>query len=107
MVQLYLSAPTQTIDKPEQELKAFAKTGLLAPGQSQFIVFTLKAGDLASFYTDKSAWVADAGEYKVKIGSSSRAIAKTVSFKLAKDIVTEKTHKSLTPQVAIDEMINK
>ena len=107
VVQLYLSAPTQTIDKPEQELKAFAKTGLLAPGQSQFIVFTLKAGDLASFYTDKSAWVADAGEYKVKIGSSSRAIAKTVSFKLAKDIVTEKTHKSLTPQVAIDEMINK
>jgi len=107
VVQLYLSAPNASIDKPEQELKAFAKTGLLAPGQSQFIVLTLKASDLASFHTDKSAWVADAGEYKVHVGSSSREIAKTVSFKLAKDIVTEKTHSSLTPQVAIDEVINK
>jgi len=107
VVQLYLSAPTPTIDKPAQELKAFAKTGLLAPGKSQVVIFKLHAGDLASFYTDKSAWVADAGEYKVNIGTSSRDIAKTVSFKLAKPIITEKTQKALTPEVAIDEMINK
>ncbi|BAU52092.1 glycoside hydrolase family 3 C-terminal domain-containing protein [Mucilaginibacter gotjawali] len=107
VVQLYLTAPNQTLDKPAQELKAFAKTGLLAPGQSQVVTLTLHAGDLASFYTDKSAWVADAGEYKVQIGTSSREIAKSVSFNLAKEIVTEKTHKSLTPQVAIDEVINK
>jgi len=107
VVQLYLSAPTPDIDKPEQELKAFAKTGLLAPGQSQFIIFTLRASDLASFHTDKSEWVADAGEYKVNVGTSSRNIAKTVSFKLANAIVTEKTHNSLTPQVAIDELKNK
>ena len=107
VVQLYLSAPNLHIDKPEQELKAFAKTGLLAPGQSQFLVFTLHPGDLASFYTDKAEWIADAGEYKVKIGTSSRDIAKTVSFNLAMPIVTEKVHTSLTPQVAINEVINK
>jgi beta-glucosidase len=107
VVQLYLSAPTQTLDKPEQELKAFAKTGLIAVGQSQVITMTLHPGDLASFYTDKSAWVADAGEYKIRIGTSSRDIAKTVSFKLAADIVTEKAHKSLNPEVVIDEVINK
>jgi len=107
VVQLYLSAPAQNIDKPEQELKGFVKTGLLAPGQSQFLIFTLHARDLASFYTDKSAWIADAGEYKVNVGTSSRDIAKTVSFTLAKDIVTEKTNTSLTPQVAIDELKNK
>jgi beta-glucosidase len=107
VVQLYLSAPNKTIDKPEQELKAFAKTGLLAPGQSQFMVFTLKASDLASFYTDKSAWVADAGDYKVKVGSSSRAISGTASFTLPKAIVTENTHTSLTPEQPIDQIINK
>jgi beta-glucosidase len=107
VVQLYLSAPAQNIDKPESELKGFAKTGLLAPGQSQFIVFTLHPSDLASFYTDKSAWIADAGEYKVKVGSSSRDIAGTASFNLAKDVVTEKTHVALTPEVAIDELKNK
>jgi beta-glucosidase len=107
VVQLYLSAPAQNIDKPEDELKAFAKTGLLAPGQSQFLVFTLHPADLASFYTDKSEWIADAGEYKVKIGSSSRNIEKTVSFTLAKDLVTEKTHNALTPIQPINELKNK
>jgi beta-glucosidase len=107
VVQLYLSAPHQTLDKPAQELKAFAKTNLLPPGQSQVITFTLKTADLASYYTDKSAWVADAGEYKVKVGTSSREIAKTLSFTLAGDVVTEKTHNALAPQVAIDELIPK
>jgi beta-glucosidase len=107
VIQLYLSAPNNNIDKPESELKAFAKTGLLAPGQSQFMVFTLHASDLASFYTDKSEWIADAGEYKVKIGSSSRQIEETAKFNLTKAIVTEKTHKALTPQVAITELKNK
>jgi beta-glucosidase len=107
VVQLYLSAPTPTLDKPEQELKAFAKTRLLAPGQSQAIAFTLHTADLASYYTDKNAWVADAGEYKVHIGTSSRDIVKTETFKLAKEIVVEKTHDAMKPQVPIDEMINK
>ncbi|MDP9081225.1 MAG: glycoside hydrolase family 3 C-terminal domain-containing protein [Bacteroidota bacterium] len=107
VVQLYVSAPHKNIDKPEQELKAFAKTNLLAPGQAQFLVFTLHAGDLASFYTSRSAWVADAGEYKVKIGVSSRDIEKTVSFKLAKEIVTEKTISALKPIKAINEWHKK
>ncbi len=104
VVQVYVSAPTLSMDKPTQELKAYAKTGLLAPGQSQFLVFTLKASDLASFNTDKSAWIADAGEYKVNVGTSSRDIDKTVTFKLASDIVVEKTNTSLTPEAAFDEM---
>jgi beta-glucosidase len=107
VVQVYVSAPAQNIDKPAQELRAFAKTGLLAPGQSQFLVFTLRAKDLTSFYTDKSEWIADAGEYKVNVGSSSRDIAKTVSFNLAAPIVTEKTHNAMAPQVDIDELKNK
>ncbi|MES2110127.1 MAG: glycoside hydrolase family 3 C-terminal domain-containing protein [Bacteroidota bacterium] len=107
VVQLYVSAPAQKENKPEQELKAFAKTHVLAPGQSQFLVFTLRAGDLASFYTDKSAWIADAGEYKVHVGTSSRNIEKTVSFNLLKDIITEKTSTALTPQVTIDEWKGK
>jgi len=107
VVQLYLTAPNNTIDKPEKELKGFAKTNLLAPGQSQFMVFTLRAADLASFNPDKEEWIADAGEYKAKIGTSSRQIEKTVSFNLAKSIVTERVHKALTPEVAITELKNR
>jgi beta-glucosidase len=104
VVQLYLAAPRKDLDKPEDELKAFAKTRLLAPGESQTLSFVIKAADLASFYTNRQAWIADAGEYEVKVGSSSRAIEDTASFKLAKDITVEKVNKALAPQQAINEL---
>jgi beta-glucosidase len=90
VVQLYISAPAVTIDKPAQELKAFAKTTLLAPGASQIISFTVRAADLASFYSDRSAWVAEAGTYLLKAGVSSRNIKQTATVHVAAEIVTEK-----------------
>lgn len=107
VAQLYLSAPAASIDKPESELKAFAKTGLLAPGESQTLTFTLHPSDLASFYTDKQAWIADAGTYTVKVGGSSKDIAQSASFNLSKEILAEKVHPALEPQVNIDELKNK
>jgi beta-glucosidase len=104
VVQLYINAPKHDLDKPEQELKAFAKTHLLAAGESQTLSFTIKAADLASFYTNREAWIADEGKYEVRIGSSSRAIEEKAPFKLAKDITVEKVNKALTPQVTINEM---
>jgi beta-glucosidase len=104
VVQLYLSAPVKDIDKPVQELKGFAKTELLKPGESQTITFTLNTKDLASFNTAQTAWVADAGNYTVKIGASCEDIKLSKSFKLAKDIVVEKVNKALIPQVPINEL---
>lgn len=104
VVQLYLSAPQKELDKPSEELKAFAKTGLLKPGASQTLTFTLHAKDLASFYTDQSAWIAEAGNYTVKIAASSDNIKTTKDFTLAKDIVVEKVNKVLVPQVNIHEL---
>jgi beta-glucosidase len=104
VVQLYLSAPAAKMDKPVKELKAFAKTGLLQPGQSQKLAFILDSRDLASFDTNTSSWTAEAGRYAVGIGASSMDIRQTASFSLLKDIVVEKVHKVLTPQVPINEM---
>jgi beta-glucosidase len=106
VVQLYLSAPTKSMDKPAEELKGFAKTRLLNPGESQTITFILYPKDLASFNTSQSAWIADAGNYKVKIGSFSEEIKLTKSFMLTKELIVEKVNKTVTPQIQINELKN-
>ena len=39
VVQLYISAPSEKMEKPEKELKGFAKTKLLAPGETETVTF--------------------------------------------------------------------
>lgn len=103
-VQLYISAPAKTLDKPSEELKGFAKTKLLQPGESETINFDINADDLASFDTNRESWVAEPGSYSVKIGASSTNIKQTAGFELAKEMVVEKDHKVLVPQVQINEL---
>lgn len=104
VIQLYLSAPATRIDKPESELKGFAKTRLLQPGESQVISFTLDAMSLASFDTKTSAWVADAGKYTVKAGTSSQNIGQTATFDLGKYLTVKKESIALAPQTEINEI---
>ncbi|MCI1647527.1 MAG: fibronectin type III-like domain-contianing protein, partial [Bacteroides sp.] len=104
VVQLYLSAPQNTIEKPVQELKGFAKTRLLKPNESQTLTFTLNGRALASYWSGISSWVADAGKYEVKVGSSSRNIRATASFNLDKSTVIEKDHYALQPDRHVKEI---
>jgi beta-glucosidase len=103
IVELYISAPAQKMDKPESELRAFAKTKLLQPGKSETLTFIIQASDLASFDSKDSCWTAEAGKYVVKIGSSSLNIKQSATFTLPEDKAVEKTSKALAPQTAIKE----
>jgi len=105
VVQVYLSAPATTMDKPAEELRAFAKTKLLQPGQRQTLSFVLNAADLASFDTSSASWIAEAGDYTVKVTSSSedRVTGQTAHFKLPQTIMVEKVHTVLVPQQTIRE----
>ena len=97
VVQVYLSAPAGKLDKPAEELAAFGKTKLLEPGETQTLSFVISEIDLASFDTDASAWVADAGSYTVKVGASSKDTKQTITFELGKELVVKQVHKALTP----------
>jgi beta-glucosidase len=104
VAELYLSSPAVSVDKPVAELKAFGKTALLKPGEKQTLTFKLLPKDLASFVTVSSEWIADAGNYTVSLGASSLNIKQKASFNLGKQIVVEKVHKVLIPQVQITEL---
>ena len=104
VVQLYVSAPKQGLSKPALELKAFAKTRLLKPGESQTISFTLSPKDLASFDPASSSWIADPGAYTIKVGASSSQIKSSASVNVAKQIVVQKSQKLLAPTVSLREL---
>jgi beta-glucosidase len=101
IVQAYVSAPGKRMKKPAIELKAFAKTRLLKPGDSETLRFVLKVENLVSFDADRSAWVAEQGEYTLRIGASSSDIKGTAAFVLPGDLVVENVRKALVPQQEI------
>ena len=84
VVQVYYSAPVGKITKPARELCAFAKTKLLAPGESEALLMSFNINDMASYDDmgdiEKSAYVMEKGEYKIFVGTSVRD-AKELEYK--------------------------
>lgn len=71
VVQVYVSAPAGRLDKPYQDLVAFAKTDLLEPGASQELTISFSLRDCASYDAQKESYVLEAGSYVVRVGDSS------------------------------------
>ena len=69
VVQLYVSAPQNDMKKPESELKAFAKTKTLRPGEQENISMVIDNYSLASYDTNQKNWVTAKGDYLLKISS--------------------------------------
>ena len=102
VVQLYVSAPkNDKLPKPAKELKAFVKTKELKPGESQKIELNVTIYGLASFDESESAWITDAGEYKLLIGASSEDIRQTLTLTVS-DRVIEKVNDVMKPEHTIN-----
>ncbi|WP_244825935.1 glycoside hydrolase family 3 N-terminal domain-containing protein [Carboxylicivirga linearis] len=97
VVQVYLHAPSEKMEKPEATLIDFGKTGLLQPGESQTLSFEIEAKDLASFDTATSSWVAEDGDYQLLVGSSSLDIKGAKDFSLPEFTVVEKVSEAMKP----------
>ena len=100
VAQVYVQAPKGALEKPVHELKAFAKTRELQPGESQTLTMQIQKRHLASFDEANSQWLADAGQYTFLIGSSSRDIKATATAKLTE--YTEKVNNVMAPQQALN-----
>lgn len=72
VIQLYVSAPGGDLEKPYQELKAFSKTKVLAPGDKELVKCSFPVTALASYSEKLAAWIVEKGEYLIRVGNSSR-----------------------------------
>ncbi|SDG02341.1 glycoside hydrolase family 3 protein [Marvinbryantia formatexigens] len=89
VVQVYYSAPEGTLEKPYQELAAFAKTGLLAPGESEKLEIAFAVRDMASYCEKCASWVLEKGDYILRIGSSSADTQAAAVLTLKETVKTE------------------
>ena len=100
VAQVYVSAPKGRMEKPVKELKAFAKTGELKPGEQQTLTMQIPVRMLASFDEAGSMWITEGGDYTFCIGASSRDIRCTAKARVAE--YTEKTSNALAPKVKLN-----
>ena len=96
VAQVYVTAPKGQLEKPVQELKAFAKTRELKPGEQQVLTMQIPVRMLASFDEAGSQWLTEAGQYTFRIGASSRDIRVSATAKIAE--YTEKVSNVLAPK---------
>lgn len=73
VVQVYVHDQEASVDRPDQELKAFDKV-FLDPGESTSVRFELDETAFSFFSEEQMAWVAEPGTFTIRVGSSSRDI---------------------------------
>ena len=95
VVQVYVAAPGKDMDKPEKELKAFAKTGSLQPGESQTVTIDIPYRDLASFNEEESQWQVEEGKYKILVAKDAADAKPLSAIVNEKGGVVEKVRPSL------------
>lgn len=93
-VQAYLSAVTKA-ERPYQELKGFAKTGLLQPGEEQRLEISIPWRELAVYDETSACWILEKGSYLIRLGNSSAETKAAVLLEAAWDVVLERCHNRL------------
>lgn len=80
VVQLYVEPVKPSVERPVRELKGFAKA-ILKAGETKTVEIALDPHAFAFYDPSKKAWVAEAGEYRLHVGASSRDIRGTVTVR--------------------------
>ncbi|HEX8403140.1 MAG TPA: glycoside hydrolase family 3 C-terminal domain-containing protein [Duganella sp.] len=81
VAQLYVSpAVKSTVDRPEKELKGFAKVFLKA-GESKRVTIPMDARSLSYYVQNTDSWVVDKSNYTIRVGGSSDALPLTQVLK--------------------------
>jgi beta-glucosidase len=82
VAQLYVHDGHSSVQRPEKELKGFAKVSL-APGETKTVTMGLNARSFAYYSPEKHSWLVEAGNYGILVGSSSRDIRQHTGYTVA------------------------
>ncbi len=110
VVQVYFEAPQGVLGKPARQLGAFAKTKLLAPGESETLELRILEYQMAS-YDDlgkirKSAYILEKGAYHFFIGNSAENTAESsFVWELPEDRIKEQLESHLSPEGLPERML--
>ncbi|MBO5002233.1 MAG: glycoside hydrolase family 3 C-terminal domain-containing protein [Prevotella sp.] len=78
-VQLYIGDEQCSVERPEKELKGFAKVSLM-PGETKTVTFTIKRDDLCFFSEQLHAWTAEPGWFKAYVCASQTDVRGVARF---------------------------
>ena len=95
VVQVYVAAPGKDMPKPARELKGFAKTKLLKPGEGETVEIQIPYESLASFNEADSRWQVEAGDYSVMVATDAADARPLTSVVTLDGKVTETVRPSL------------
>lgn len=87
VVQVYVHDPVSSVFRPEHELRGFERVDL-DPGESREVVIHLGSRAFAFWHDTLHRWVVEPGEYKLRVGVSSRDIHAEVSVVLSGEEVS-------------------
>lgn len=107
VVQVYYSAPDGKLEKPYQELAAYAKTKELAPGESEVLTITYPTAVMASYDTERASYILEAGTYYVRVGNHSRNTKVEAALSIDAEAVTEVLSNRLTLDCSMEELSAK
>ena len=79
VVQLYLHDKEASVERPEKELKGFAKV-YLAPGESKQVSISLTKRDLSFWDINSNDWLAESGEFEILLGTALDDIKLSAKF---------------------------
>lgn len=89
ILQLYLQKPNGKLDTEVKSLVAFAKTKLIASGESDVLTMTFDMAQQGSFDESKNAFVLETGEYGLLLGNCSDNAQLCAVLTLEQEVVTE------------------
>ncbi len=104
IVQVYAEPPKSNMPRPKRSLVEFAKTKMLAPGETQTLRIKFPLSRL-KYYDDKnSEWRVDGGDYRLIIGKNVRDKSCSVRLRLSKDII-KKCDRLAAPKEPLKRLI--